>query len=380
MNAEAAICTVPNLIRLAFPQLSDILSTSMAKHQQLSITPATPIAVFQHWFDIKMLQPRIRLCTQSLNFHPSVLLIRNYATTMESAVSSSSSIPPPIPFSSTEISATKDTSGDQYIRSVKPRTPGLRHLRQIVTPYLWKGRPIKALTFPKKGQSRGGRNNSGQVTVRHHGGGHKTRIRMVDFNRWEAGEQTVDRIEYDPGRSAHIALLNHTKTGKKSYIVASSDMRAGQVVHSYRAGIPASLMKAMGGKIDAGMLASQICKNGNCLPVRLIPPGTQIYNVGSYGKRGAVFCRSAGTYATVVGKEEAIGKLFKYMIVKLKSGETRRVDKDACATIGVASNGLWQMRQLGKAGRSRWLGIRPAVRGLAMNAGKSYRLMILVRC
>jgi large subunit ribosomal protein L2 len=148
-------------------------------------------------------------------------------------------------------------------------------------------------------------------------------------------------------------------------------------VQSYRAGLPRSLIEEMGGRIDPGMLAAKICVRGNCLPVRLVPPGTQVYNVGSSANRGAVFCRSAGTYATVVGKDETT-KEFKYMVVKLVSGETRKIAKDACVTVGVASNPFWQFRQLGKAGRSRWLGIRPSVRGVAMNACEFCCILVML--
>jgi ribosomal protein L2 len=205
--------------------------------------------------------------------------------------------------------------------------------------------------------------------VRHRGGGHARRIRMVDFRRTEPGEHLVKRIEYDPNRSAHVALLANSETGARSYVVAAVGMRAGDMVQSYIPGIPRSLMDEMGGKIDQGLLASRICVRGNCLPIRLVPPGTQVHNVGSHPGRGAVFCRSAGTYATVVGKDQSTRE-FRFMVVKLSSGEVRRVSKDACATIGVVSNPMWQFRQLGKAGRSRWLNIRPSVRGLAMNACK----------
>jgi len=262
------------------------------------------------------------------------------------------------------------------MRTYKPRTPGLRHLKRPINDHLWKGRPYLPLTFPKKGQAKGGRNNSGSITVRHRGGGAKRRIRTVDFERWAPGPHTVDRIEYDPGRSAHIALLTHQTSGAKSYIVAADGMRAGDVVQSYRSGIPRDLLESMGGVVDPGVLASKTCWRGNCLPVHMIPVGTVVYNVGSRSKGGAVFCRSAGTYATIMSKEEETRDdgtrvmTGKYVIVRLQSGEVRKISKDACATIGVASNIHHQYRQLGKAGRSRWLNIRPTVRGVAMNACK----------
>jgi hypothetical protein len=185
----------------------------------------------------------------------------------------------------------------------------------------------------------------------------------------EPGKHTVERIEYDPNRSTHLALLTRQKTGEKSYILAADGMRAGDVIESYRAGIPGELLKSMGGVMDPGMLAAKTAFRGNCLPVRMIPLGTQVYAVGSTTGKGAVFCRSAGTFATVVSKEE-VGKKVKEVVVRLQSGEVRRVSPDACATIGVASNPHHHFRTLGKAGRSRWLNIRPTVRGLAMNAGK----------
>lgn len=189
----------------------------------------------------------------------------------------------------------------------------------------------------------------------------------MDFVRMAPGPHKVERIEYDPNRTAHLALLSRGSTGDKSYIVAAEGMRAGDVVESFRAGIPKSLMDSMGGTIDPGMLAAKTAFRGNCLPIHMVPIGTQVFNVGSQGKKGAVFCRSAGTFALVVAKEEA-GKKVRSVTVRLQSGEVRTVASDACATIGVASNPFYHFGQLGKAGRSRWLNIRPTVRGLAMNA------------
>ena len=267
--------------------------------------------------------------------------------------------------------------GSAVMRSYKPRTPGVRHLRRPINDHLWKGKPFKPLTIPKKGMSKGGRNCTGHITVRHRGGGHKRRLRTVDFHRWRPGPQLVERIEYDPGRSAHIALLTDRSTGLKSYVVAAEGMRAGDVVQSYRSGLPKDLIESMGGTIDPGMLAARTALRGNCLPMHLIPVGTVVYNVGSQPKGPAVFCRSAGTYAIVMSKEEESKQdevtkktvLGRYVTVKLQSGEVRRVSKDACATVGVASNPFHKFRQLGKAGRSRRLGIRPTVRGVAMNRG-----------
>lgn len=262
------------------------------------------------------------------------------------------------------------------LQTFKPISPGLRHLVRPKNDHLWKGRAFLPLTIPKKGHGKGGRNVYGRITVRHRGGGVKRRIRIVDFERKRPGAHLVERIEYDPGRSAHIALLTEKATGRKTYIVAADGMRAGDVVHSYRSGIPQDLLDSMGGSVDPGILAAKTAFRGNCLPMHMIPVGTQVFCVGSSAARGAVFCRSAGTSATVVNKNEETKddgtKIMtgKYVEIRLQSGEVRRVSKNACATIGVASNIHHHYRQLGKAGRSRWLNIRPTVRGVAMNKGK----------
>ena len=286
--------------------------------------------------------------------HSSPLLQNPSASTVEAAETTS------------QPSATPRRQQNVILRTYKPRTPGVRHLKRPINDHLWKGKPHYPLTFPKKGHGKGGRNCSGRITVRHRGGGHARRIRTVDYTRWEAGPCKVERIEYDPNRSAHIALLKSEADGKYSYIVAAEGMRAGDVVQSYRKGIPQDLLDSMGGVLDPGMLAAKTAFRGNCLPLHLVPLGTQVYCVGSAANRGAVFCRSAGTYAIVVAKEE--GRRPKHVTVRLQSGEVRKVSRDACATIGTVSNPHWHFRQLGKAGRSRWLNIRPTVRGVAMNA------------
>lgn len=186
------------------------------------------------------------------------------------------------------------------------------------------------------------------------------------------GVHTVERIEHDPGRSAHIALLNEEATGRKSYIVAADGMMPGDKVQSYRSGIPKQLLLSMGGTVDPGVLAARTAWRGNCLPIHMVPIGTSIYNIGSRKGKGAVFCRSAGTYGIVIAKDDGTEKSGqRFVTVRLQSGEIRKVSRDACATIGIASNPNYHHRQLGKAGRSRWLGIRPTVRGVAMNAGKA---------
>ncbi|KAL8800051.1 MAG: hypothetical protein Q9182_005451 [Xanthomendoza sp. 2 TL-2023] len=345
-----------------------------------------------------MLQPRI--CLRQAQHLRTFLLpytsFRNYAE----AQSIDHAPPPPLTVTSTTQDVNpyessvrpEDTPEPPFrLRSYKPRTPGLRHLRRPVNDHLYKHRAYLALTFPRKGQHIGGRNNTGQIHVRHRGNGAKRRIRIVDFHRNAPGKHTVERIEYDPGRSAHIALVHNNATKEKSYIVATQGMRAGEQVESFRAGIPQLLLDSLGGSTDAGMIAAKTAWRGNCLPLHMIPTGTLIHNVGLKKGGKAQLCRSAGTFAMVVGSQkdeverqkEGVaggvgqqerrenvrqGKYDLYVDVKLKSGEVRRIHREACATIGVASNSNYNRRQLGKAGRSRWLGIRPTVRGVAMNA------------
>lgn len=325
-----------------------------------------------------MLQPRLplsaaRRCLQLCTLRGPAL--RGYATPKPKASTGKGGQP-----SGPRISLNQDAASKSVkLRTYKPRTPGVRHLRRPINDHLWKGRPFLPLTIPKKGQGKGGRNVHGRITVRHRGGGAKRRIRTVDFERRRPGPHLVERIEYDPGRSAHIALVTEQNTGRKTYIIAADGLRAGDVVHSYRAGIPQDLLDSMGGIIDPGILASKTAFAGNCLPMHMIPVGTVVFCVGSSADRGAVFCRSAGTSATIVNKNEETRDdgtrimTGKYVEVRLQSGEVRRVSKNACATIGVASNVHHHYRQLGKAGRSRWLNIRPTVRGVAMNKG-TYRL------
>ncbi|KAL7628236.1 mitochondrial 54S ribosomal protein rml2 [Parahypoxylon ruwenzoriense] len=333
-----------------------------------------------------MLQPRVfsfstRRVLAICQCSSSSLPLRSYATVREATPLTNPA--GRVPSASKDEQAPRKTAKEYtapaakdstvILRTYKPRTPGLRHLRRPINDHLWKGRPFLPLTFPKKGMSKGGRNNTGRITVRHRGGGAKRRIRTVDFHRWIAGPHLVERIEYDPNRSAHIALLTEEATSKKSYILAPEGLRAGDVVQSYRAGIPQDLLESMGGVLDPGVLASRTAHRGNCLPMHLIPVGTPVFNVGSRPKGGGVFCRSAGTYALVESKDEEMTDdgvrlvTGKYVTVRLQSGEVRKVSKDACATIGVASNPHHHYRQLGKAGRSRWLNIRPTVRGVAMN-------------
>jgi ribosomal protein L2 len=322
-----------------------------------------------------MLQPRI--CHfQASRLAKSLLPVRHYSQGFEQLIKPAFIAPT----ASVDggVLTTEGPRKEKFIplRTYKPRTPGLRHLKRAVNDHLWKGRPFLKLTIARKGQHLGGRNNTGRVTVRHRGGGHKRRIRIVDYKRYLPGKHIVDRIEYDPNRSAHLALITRVETGEKSYIVAADGMRAGDEVESYRLGIPKDLIASMGGTIDPGMLAAKTASRGNCLPIHMVPLGSQVFNVGSKTQGGGVFCRSAGTYAIIVNKEEVEktkGTEIKSVIIRLQSGEIRKVAPDACCTIGVASNIQKHFEQLGKAGRSRWLGRRPEVRGLAMNAGQCPR-------
>jgi ribosomal protein L2 len=277
-------------------------------------------------------------------------------------------------------------------KTYKPVSPGIRHLRRPLNPHIYEGRPVRLLTIAKR--KSGGRNAHGHITVRHRGGGHRQRIRTIDFTRQEPGVHDVVRIEYDPGRSAHIALVRNRDTKvegmkKWSYIIATEGMRAGDEVQSFRQGIPDGFVPASkdvskeerlqgsqeeGDGIDSvessaqslaiGILRTMTLKPGNVLPLRLIPPGTVIHNVALSPKGPGILVRSAGSFGQVIAHEDS----GRYTQVRLQSGEVRKVLQDCCATIGKVSNPLWKSRHLGKAGRSRWLGWRPSVRGVAMNA------------
>lgn len=270
-------------------------------------------------------------------------------------------------------------------KTYKPITPGIRHLRRPLNPHIFPGRPLRLLTVPLR--KNGGRNSYGRITIRHRGGGHKRRIRLVDFMRIEPGPHDVVRIEYDPNRSAHIALIhnqNPNVDGKKrwSYILAPDGLRAGNIVQSFRGGIPDGFVPGyvdskQGGKamtdedksdstasLTLGVLRAKTIRPGNVLPLRLIPTGTVIHAIALLPDGRGILVRSAGSFGQVVA-HEASGK---YSQVRLQSGEVRKVLQSCCATIGKVSNPLWKSRSLGKAGRSRWLGWRPTVRGVAMNA------------
>jgi len=224
------------------------------------------------------------------------------------------------------------------IKKAKPTSPGRRFVVSIVDPTLHKGKPFSAL-LEKKSKS-GGRNNNGRITVRHHGGGHKQHYRMIDFKRDKDGvPAVVERLEYDPNRSAHIALLKYAD-GERRYIVAPKNVMAGAAVES-------------GENVSI--------KPGNALPLRNIPVGTIVHALEMRPGKGAQIARSAGVSVQIAGKDGA------YVLVKLRSGEMRKILAECRATIGEVGNSEHALRKLGKAGAKRWRGVRSTVRGVAMN-------------
>ncbi|WP_284177165.1 50S ribosomal protein L2 [Rhabdaerophilum sp. SD176] len=225
------------------------------------------------------------------------------------------------------------------LKQYNPVTPGTRQLVLVDRSELYKGKPVKALTEGK--HSQGGRNNHGRVTVRFRGGGHKKSYRIVDFKRREkvGMPAIVERMEYDPNRSAFIALIQY-QDGTQSYILAPQRLAIGDTVIS-------------GDNADI--------KPGNAMPVANIPVGTIVHNVEMKIGKGGQIARSAGTYAQIVGRDQG------YVILRLNSGEQRLVSGQCFATIGAVSNPDHMNISLGKAGRNRWLGFRPHNRGVAMN-------------
>jgi len=222
----------------------------------------------------------------------------------------------------------------------KPTSPGRRFLVKVVNPDLHKGEPYAPLLAKKSKGAGSGRNNMGRITVRHHGGGHKQHYRLVDFKRLhDSIPATVERLEYDPNRSAHIALIVYTN-GSRSYIIAPKGLKAGDQVISGQ---------------DAPI------KVGNCLPLRNIPLGSVVHCVEMQPMKGAQIARSAGASVQLIAKEG------EHAVVRMRSGEMRKVLMDCRATIGEVSNSEHSLRTFGKAGAMRWRGIRPTVRGTAMN-------------
>ena len=220
----------------------------------------------------------------------------------------------------------------------KPTSPGRRFVVRVVNPDLHKGAPHKAL-LAKKSKT-GGRNNAGRITTRHRGGGHKQHYRIVDFKRTKDGiPAKVERLEYDPNRTAHLALLLYAD-GSRAYIIAPKGVKAGD-------------------EIISGEAAP--IKPGNTLPLRNMPVGSLIHCVELKPGKGAQMVRSAGGSCQLVAREGA------YVTLRLRSGEMRKVLSECRATLGEVSNSEHNLRSLGKAAASRWRGIRPTVRGVAMN-------------
>ena len=224
------------------------------------------------------------------------------------------------------------------LKTFRPTSAGLRHLVIVDRSHLWKGKPVKVLT---EGKSRtGGRNNGGRITSRHIGGGHKQNFRKIDFRRRKADvSATVERLEYDPNRTAFIALIKYDD-GELSYILAPQRLSPGDKVVS-------------GEKVDV--------KPGNAMPLSAMPVGTIIHNVELKPGKGGQLARSAGAYAQLVGRDAG------WAILKLGSGETRRVRAECMASVGAVSNPDHTNIVIGKAGRARWKGKRPQTRGIAMN-------------
>lgn len=224
------------------------------------------------------------------------------------------------------------------VKNYKPTSAGRRALVTIDRSDLWKGSPEKNLTEGLK--KTGGRNNYGRITSRHIGGGHKRRYRLIDWKRtkWDM-DATVTRLEYDPNRTAFIALIEY-KDGEKAYIIAPQRLSVGDKV-------------VAGEKVDV--------KPGNAMPLKSMPVGTIIHNIELKQGKGAQMIRSAGTYAQLVGRDQG------YAQIKLSSGELRVVRGECMATVGAVSNPDHMNTNMGKAGRNRWNGRRPSVRGVVMN-------------
>ncbi len=224
------------------------------------------------------------------------------------------------------------------IVKAKPTSPGRRGVVQVKHAHLHDGAPWSALV--EKKSKTGGRNNNGRITTRHRGGGHKQHYRIIDFKRDKDGiKGRVERIEYDPNRSAHIALVLYSD-GERRYIIAPRSIHAGAEVQSGR---------------DAPI------KPGNCLPLRNIPVGSVVHCVELMPGKGAQLARSAGAAVQLVAREG------QYATLRLRSGEMRKVPSRCRATIGEVSNSEHNLEKLGKAGAKRWRGVRPTVRGVAMN-------------
>ena len=224
------------------------------------------------------------------------------------------------------------------LKTYNPTSAGQRHKVMVDRSHLWKGKPVKTLT---EGLTKsGGRGNSGRITSRRKGGGHKQAYRLVDFQRGKADVAAiVERLEYDPNRTAHIALIKYAD-GEQSYILAPQRLAVGDTVMS-------------GASVDV--------KPGNAMPLGAMPVGTIIHNIETKAGKGGQLARAAGTYAMLAGRDQG------YALLKLKSGETRMVRAECMATVGAVSNPDHVNEVVGKAGRSRWKGERPVSRGIARN-------------
>ncbi|QJC31709.1 50S ribosomal protein L2 [Enterobacteriaceae endosymbiont of Donacia tomentosa] len=224
------------------------------------------------------------------------------------------------------------------IKKYKPTSPGRRHMIRVVNPFLYKGRPLSSKIEKKK--KTGGRNNNGRITTRHIGGGHKKLYRIIDFKRNKDNiPAIVERIEYDPNRSANIALIKY-KDGEKRYILSPKNLLIGNIIQS-------------GTNVDI--------KIGNTLPMSNIPIGNILHNVEIKPGKGGQIARAAGTYVQLIAREGS------YVTLRLKSGEIRKIRSNCKATLGEIGNNEHMLKSLGKAGVNRWKGIRPTVRGTAMN-------------
>ena len=224
------------------------------------------------------------------------------------------------------------------LKTYRPTTPSLRHLVQVDRSHLWKGSPIKMLVEGKT--KTGGRNSDGRITTRHIGGGHKQAYRLIDFKRDKEGiPAKVERIEYDPNRTAHIALLCYAD-GERRYIIAPKGL-------------------SLGDQVVAGKDAP--IKVGNTLPLRNMPIGSTVHCIEMKPGKGAQMARAAGAGAQLIARDAG------YATLRLRSGEMRKVPTDCHATIGEVGNVEHNLEKLGKAGAKRWRGIKPTVRGAAMN-------------
>lgn len=224
------------------------------------------------------------------------------------------------------------------LQRAKPTSPGARHVVRVLTPGVYRGRPHPPLL--EKKSATGGRNNHGRITTRHIGGGHKQRYRLIDFKRDKDGVSArVERVEYDPNRSAHIALLLY-RDGERRYIIAPKGVNVGDTVQSGS---------------DAPI------RPGNSLPLSNVPVGSTVHCIELRIGKGAQLARSAGASVQLVAREGS------YATLRLRSGETRKIHVRCRATIGEVGNGEHNLRAYGKAGAKRWRGVRPTVRGVVMN-------------